>query len=70
LQKREFFRNFGTLSLFAVVGTLISTLLFGLATYFLVLIHVVRRSHLGTAPFVECMLYGERARGLSMHYNA
>ena len=47
--------------LFAVAGTFISTLLFGLATYFLVLIHVVHRSHLGTAPFVECMLYGAPA---------
>ena len=39
-------------------GTFISTILFGLATYFLVLIRVVKRSHLGPAPLVECMLYG------------
>ncbi len=42
-------------------GTFISTILFGLITYFLVLIGVVRRSHLGPAPLVECMLYGESA---------
>ena len=59
LKKREFFRNFGTITLFAVVGTLISTILFGLVTYLLMLMHVVKRSHLGTAPLVECMLYGE-----------
>ncbi|KAK9915576.1 hypothetical protein WJX75_001018 [Coccomyxa subellipsoidea] len=58
LKKREFFRNFGTITLFAVVGTLISTILFGLVTYLLMLMHVVKRSHLGTAPLVECMLYG------------
>ncbi len=60
LKKREFFRNFGTIVLFAVVGTLVSTILFGLATYVLMLMHVVKRSHLGTAPLVECMLYGKQ----------
>ena len=40
-------------------GTFISTILFGLVTYFLVIIRVVKRSHLGPAPLVECMLYGE-----------
>ena len=60
LKKREFFRNFGTIVLFAVVGTLVSTILFGLATYLLMLMHIVKRSHLGTAPLVECMLYGEQ----------
>lgn len=46
---------------FHCAGTLISTILFGLITYFLVLIGVVRRSHLGPAPLVECMLYGKSA---------
>ena len=40
-------------------GTFISTILFGLVTYFLVIIRVVKRSHLGPAPLVECMLYGK-----------
>lgn len=60
LKKKEFFRNFGTITLFAVAGTFISTILFGLATYLLVIIRVVKPSHLGTAPLVECMLYGAR----------
>lgn len=51
-------RNIGTITLFAVGGTLLSTLVLGLATYVLVLLHIVRRKHLGPRPFIECMLYG------------
>ena len=49
------------IAVFAVAGTLISTLVFGLLTYFLVIIHVVQRSALGPAPLTECMLYGTDA---------
>lgn len=49
------------IAVFAVAGTLISTLVFGLLTYFLVIIHVVQRSALGPAPLTECMLYGADA---------
>lgn len=42
-----------------VLGTFISALVFGLATYLLVLVGIVSRSHLAGAPFVECLLYGE-----------
>lgn len=59
LKKRAFFRNFGTIAMFAVLGTFISTLIFGLLTYLLMLLHIVKRSHLGSAPLVECLLYGE-----------
>ena len=59
LKKRDFFRNFGTISVFAVPGTFISALFFGFVTYALVAIKVVKRSHLGTAPLIECLLYGE-----------
>lgn len=58
LKKRDFFRNFGTISVFAVPGTFISALFFGFVTYGLVAIKVVKRSHLGTAPLIECLLYG------------
>jgi sodium/hydrogen exchanger 8 len=58
LKKREFFRHVGTITLFAVLGTLISTIAFGLLTYLLVVLHIVKRSHLGTAPLIECFLYG------------
>ena len=59
LKKRDFFRNFGTISVFAVPGTFISALFFGSITYALVAIGVVKRSHLGTAPLIECLLYGK-----------
>ncbi len=41
-----------------ILGTFISALVFGLATYFLVLLGIVRRSHLGGSPFIECLAYG------------
>lgn len=41
-----------------ILGTFISALVFGLATYFLVLVGIVRRSHLGGSPFIECLAYG------------
>lgn len=59
LKKRDFFRNFGTISVFAVPGTFISALFFGSITYAMVAIGVVKRSHLGTAPLIECLLYGQ-----------
>lgn len=46
-----------------VVGTFISALVFGFATYFLVLLGLVRRSHLAGSPFIECLAYGERDGG-------
>lgn len=46
-----------------VLGTFISALVFGLATYLLVLVGIVRRTHLAGAPFVECLAYGEPAVG-------
>jgi NhaP-type Na+/H+ or K+/H+ antiporter len=36
----------------------LSTITFAFGTYFLVLIGLVRRSHLGGSPFVECLMYG------------
>ena len=44
--------------MFAVLGTFISALVFGLCTYLLVLLGIVRRSHLAGSPFVECLAYG------------
>ena len=64
LKKRSFFANIGTVLLFAVVGTAVSTLVFGLATYALVLLRVVKRKHLGPQPLIECMLFGEEEEEL------
>ena len=62
LKKRSFFANIGTVLLFAVAGTALSTLVFGLATYCLVLLRVVKRKHLGPQPLIECMLFGEKEK--------
>ena len=51
--------SFGTISTFAVAGTIISAVSFGTITYLMVLMGIVKRRHLGTAPIIECMLYGE-----------
>ncbi|KAK9843766.1 hypothetical protein WJX81_005547 [Elliptochloris bilobata] len=58
LKKKDFFKNAPAIAVFAVGGTLVSTLVFGLLTYLLVVIHVVQHSALGPAPLTECMLYG------------
>ncbi|PSC74995.1 sodium hydrogen exchanger 3 [Micractinium conductrix] len=58
MKKRQFFANSGAILMFAVLGTFISALVFGFATYLLVLLGIVRRSHLGGSPFVECLAYG------------
>ncbi|KAL4430540.1 hypothetical protein ABPG77_005780 [Micractinium sp. CCAP 211/92] len=58
MKKRQFFANSGAILMFAVLGTFISALVFGLATYLLVLVGIVRRSHLAGSPFVECLAYG------------
>ncbi|PRW57911.1 sodium hydrogen exchanger variant 1 [Chlorella sorokiniana] len=58
LKKRQFFANAGAILVYAILGTFISALVFGLATYLLVLLGIVRRSHLGGSPFIECLAYG------------
>lgn len=58
LKKRAFFDNIGAILTYAVLGTLLSTLAFGLGTYMLVLLHIVSRSHMGGSPFAECLMYG------------
>ena len=56
LRKKAFFANIGAILTFAVLGTFVSALAFGLATYALVLLGIVRRAHLAGSPLVECLL--------------
>mmetsp|Transcript_16912 Transcript_16912/g.47201 ORF Transcript_16912/g.47201 Transcript_16912/m.47201 type:complete len:530 (+) Transcript_16912:41-1630(+) len=58
LKKRNFFKNFGSIMLFAVLGTIISTLVFGLMTYLLMVIGLVQRHSLGDNALVLSLLYG------------
>ena len=58
LKKRAFFDNIGAILTYSILGTVLSCLTFGIGTYFLVLIGVIRRSHLGGSPFAECLMYG------------
>lgn len=58
LKKRAFFDNISAILCFSILGTFASAATFGLGTYFLYLIGIVRPSNLGGSPFVECMMYG------------
>ena len=58
MKKRPFFSHLAPISVLAVGGTLISTLAIGLASYGLVLLRIVKRSHLGPHPLAECFLFG------------
>lgn len=58
LKKRAFFDNIGAILTYAVLGTFASAAAFGIGTYLLYLVGLVRPQHLGGAPFVECMMYG------------
>ena len=58
LKHKDFFKNFAAILLFAVAGTLVSTLVCGLGTFALMEAGVVRRSSFGASPFLDCLLYG------------
>ncbi|EFJ26606.1 hypothetical protein SELMODRAFT_97180 [Selaginella moellendorffii] len=57
LKRKDFFRNFTTIMLFAVAGTVVSALAYGLLTYFLYLAGVIR--HLSKeAPLLDSLMFG------------
>lgn len=57
LKQKAFFRNFSTIMLFAVVGTIISTLVFGLLTYALYATGAIS-AKIFSKPLLECLIYG------------
>lgn len=45
--------------MFAVFGTIISTIVFGIITWILALMGAISKKAIGEKPFVNSMLYGE-----------
>jgi len=58
LKRRDFFADFFTIALFAFIGTVISSFVFGLTTFLLVEVGIIAKSHLGSNPLLESLLYG------------
>lgn len=58
LQRRDFFRNFASILLFAIVGTFISAFAFAAATYGLVRAGLIDETLLSASAFMDCLLYG------------
>ncbi|CAM6113063.1 unnamed protein product [Calypogeia fissa] len=57
LKKKDFFRNFTSIILFAVVGTVVSSLVYGLCTYFLHLAGLI--THMSPdSPLLESLMFG------------
>ncbi len=62
LKRRRFFKYFSEICVFAVLGTVISTVVFGLFTWLLAKLHIVSAAAIGTRPLTECLMYGMCAR--------
>jgi len=59
MKKRPFFNNFGTIVTFAVVGTVISTVVFSFCTILLMWMGIVDVDKIGESPGLKIFLYGE-----------
>ena len=67
LKKKRFFKYFSEICVFAVFGTVISTLVFAIFTWVLAKLHIVSAAAIGTRPMTECLLYGVPVLKPMMH---
>lgn len=58
LQRRDFFRNFASIMLFAGMGTFVSAFAFAFGTYGLVRLGWIDESLLGPTALLDCLIYG------------
>lgn len=59
MKKKKFFQNFGAIMLFAVIGTVISTLVFSLGTLLLAAMGIISRHHIGERRVIKIFMYGK-----------
>ncbi|GMH41763.1 hypothetical protein BSKO_09673 [Bryopsis sp. KO-2023] len=58
MKKKKFFHNFGAIILFAVLGTVISTIVFSLFTLMLVGMGAIKEENIGKNPAIKSFMYG------------
>ena len=58
LKKKSFIRNLFPILMFAVVGTIVTALVFGFGIFGLAEAGLVKRRNLGVNPIFDCLLYG------------
>lgn len=58
LKKRAFFENFAAIVLFALVGTIISSAVFGMGTFWLMQLGAISKDSIGSLPAIRCLMYG------------
>lgn len=58
LKRRDFFRNFVPCFLYAVVGTALSAIAFGLGIYALLRLGAINSESIGHNQLIECLMFG------------
>lgn len=68
MKKKKFFQNFGAIMLFAVVGTVISTVVFSVCTLILASMGVISKHNIGERRTIKIFMYGKwRRLSTSVH---
>lgn len=63
MKKRPFFQNFGAITMFAVMGTVISTVVFSVFTILLTEVGVINKHSIGSNRGIKCFMYGKYFTG-------